>query len=170
MKLIFAIVILGINFVLAAGVEYKFSSIDCHESGMTAKTELCSVNGTSADIITTIKRSLAKINILLGFYKYDGEKYRQIFKLSRVEWCAIMAGTTKPNQMVKLIFNTVKESIPQLFHKCPFEGRFEVHNITMKNGKFLSIYPSGKYRMNIKLYDEIDDEIIFIKVVLELRN
>lgn len=82
-----------------------------------------------------------------------------------------MAGTTKSNYMINFITSTIKDSAADvLFHKCPYEGLINITNIVFKNDKLLSIYPNGKYRLDVKLFDEQQVEVFYVAVQMELTQ
>lgn len=109
--------------------------------------------------------------ILVRIHKHESSGYRQIFKLSKIEWCSFMAGTAKSNYMINFIVNTIKESTgEQLFHKCPYEGRIEILEFSMKNEKLFSIYPRGKYQLDIKIADENNAELMTVGFEFDLLN
>lgn len=82
-----------------------------------------------------------------------------------------MAGTKKSNYMINFIISTIKGSTSkELFHTCPYEGKVDVSNVTLQNEKFFSIYPSGKYRINIKISDEKNVEMISVTMGITLTT
>lgn len=94
-------------------------------------------------------------------------RFRQIFKINRIEWCAFMAGATKLNYMLKFVLSAIKESASQqLFHKCPYQGKVEIVNKALKEAKLISIYPPGLYRLDVKVSNEAT---VMFNVELELE-
>lgn len=82
-----------------------------------------------------------------------------------------MAGSTKSNYMINFIINTVKESTgDQLFHRCPFQGRVAMMNLTMKNDKLFSIYPRGQYRLRVNLSDGNNKEMFQVAFEIDLTE
>lgn len=182
-------VILAI-LIATESVNYKFTGIECKDPDKkTFKTEVCKIDGQRCNVVTSLSRSLNTINVIMKrpqriltasfpnpqvvliFYKNEKSGFRQIFKVTRIEWCSLMDGSAKSNYMTKFVINTVKESgAEELFHECPFEGVFHIKNMTMKNDKLLSIFPNGNYRFDIKAADENNVEILFIRLFLELMN
>lgn len=80
-------------------------------------------------------------------------EFRQMFKAPRVDWCALMSGSTKSNLMMKGLVEIFKRQMPHFIHKCPYFGRYEAFNVTV-NTKLLSMYPPGIYRFQGKVVDE----------------
>lgn len=82
-----------------------------------------------------------------------------------------MAGSAKSNYMINFIINTIKESTgDQLFHKCPYDGRIEIMDITMKNDKLFSIYPRGKYLVKIQIADGDNFDMMTAALELDLLD
>lgn len=83
----------------------------------------------------------------------------------------MMSGNSKNNYMVNMVMNTVKSGATKdLFHYCPFSGIFILRNVTMKGDVLFSIYPSGIYRFFFKIFDEVDDQILLVKLSYDLKN
>lgn len=109
--------------------------------------------------------------VLAGMYKLEKSGFRQIFKLTKVEWCAFMAGTTKSNYMINLLVSTIKDSTSkELFHKCPYEGKIELMKISMKNDKLFSIIPSGNYKIRVEIMDGNSAGLFTVELVVDLHN
>lgn len=82
-----------------------------------------------------------------------------------------MAGGKRSNYMINMVINTVKSgTTAEIFHPCPFSGKFDLKNVTLKGEQLLSIYPTGTYRINLKIYDEIDDNILTVRVSFDLKT
>ena len=63
--IIFTLVVISVD-----GISYKFTSVECRDVNKDIfETESCTVNGSSATIITTLKKSLNKINVSLKIHK-----------------------------------------------------------------------------------------------------
>lgn len=58
---------------------------------------------------------------------------------------------------MKLVFDAIKDSIPQLIQECPYEGPYQVINGTIAT-KSLFIFPSGTFRVDLKVY--VDDKFV----------
>lgn len=55
-------------------------------------------------------------------YRY-GTISREIINPKPVEWCDFVNGDD-PNPFVKMIFDVIRDSSPQLFHSCPYDVSF----------------------------------------------
>ena len=62
-----------------------------------------------------------------------------------IDWCSLMAGTSG-NVFYSTAINLVRDSKPDLFHKCPYEGEINGYNISVDVSKYPSVFPSGTYR------------------------
>lgn len=83
---------------------------------------------------------------VVASYRY-GNIYREIVDTKVVDFCSAMSGSDY-NLFLKLIIDMVSASIPNLFHKCPYEGRANYYNITLdiEISKKWSIFPDGQYK------------------------
>lgn len=183
-------IVIAFGVVCVDGIIYKFLSIECCDQNKDIfETERCTVNGSVGTVITNLKESLYKINVgwrldvfkcvficswtslqvLVGLYRHEANKYRQIFKLSKIEWCSFISGSVKSNYMIKFVINTIRESTgKQLFHRCPFQGRIAAMNLTLRNDKLFSIYPRGQYRLSVKMSDGDNREMFFVALEFDL--
>lgn len=106
---------------------------------------------------------------ITGFYRY-GTIFRQIYKSENMDYCGMMDGK-KTNILLEAVIKYIKDSAPQYVHKCPykkvrkcinlissliwlsfkgwkclhFQGLYNI-TIVVDPSKFLSIYPSGRYK------------------------
>lgn len=65
-----------------------------------------------------------KLNIA---YKY-GQIFREVVNVPAIEWCNQMEGLGS-NPAMNMAVDLIKESVPQLFHKCPYEVSFNICEI-----------------------------------------
>lgn len=62
--------VLALVVISVGGISYKFTSVECRDVNKDIfETERCTVNGSTATIITTLKKSLKKINVGLEINK-----------------------------------------------------------------------------------------------------
>ena len=98
-------------------------------------------------------------------HKFEKTGYRPIFKVTKIEWCFLMAGARKSNYLFNIIINIIKESTSgKIFHKCRNEGKLEITSQAMKNNKLLSICPQGKYRIDFKIFNDHNDVLVYFEV------
>jgi hypothetical protein len=76
----------------------------------------------------------------------------QFLKMSRIEWCEIMAGAKSTNPWVKSLVKMLKISCPAFIRQCPYVGRMELNGVTAIK-EMVSIFPRGSFRMSSCLVD-----------------
>jgi hypothetical protein len=101
-------------------------------------------------------------HLILVFHKHVHitRQYQEIFKVPDIDWCYVMAGGQKSNNMVRTVFRSLSETVPQLFKKCPFVGLFEFPTIR-PNKNYITMLPRGTYRYTFKVVSPNDVELIF---------
>ena len=77
-----------------------------------------------------------------------GTVFREVMRDKPLDWCKLMLGDSS-NLFYSMLVNLVKDSKPDLFHKCPYEGLVDGNNIYIDASKYPSIFPSGVYRTRI---------------------
>jgi Protein of unknown function (DUF1091) len=121
-------------------------------------------------------------------YKY-GTIYRPVVSTPSVEFCELMSGKSN-NPMFDLVIAVIKDSVPSLFHACPyklsiidvllcschfnnrynFQGSLAYRNITMANNKFFSIWPSGDYRVHFVISNDDDENILSLTFYMSVKS
>jgi hypothetical protein len=96
-------------------------------------------------------------NIFVRFianYRY-GNIYREVVDTKQIDWCQIMDGADY-NLFLKLILDIIRQSVPGLFHKCPYEGLMQLYNITINDEIAMktSLFPEGQYKYNVTIYEK----------------
>lgn len=72
------------------------------------------------------------------------------------------------NPMIRTVLSTAKNMVPELLHKCPYVGHYEVIDAKpMKD--LLVLAPTGVIRANIKLSDGNNTEV-FISFLTKITN
>jgi len=87
------------------------------------------------------------------YYRY-GTIFRQIIDTKKLEACAILDGVDT-NPLVKLIVDTIKNLAPHLIHKCPYEGDWDLKNLTTDLDlvdKATMLFPEGIYRLELFVF------------------
>ncbi|KAG5669263.1 hypothetical protein PVAND_017154 [Polypedilum vanderplanki] len=147
----------------------KFTKIDCKSDDVWVSLHHCLITESSAlDIAGKSLKSITKpidvhviLSIKLGPILYPIIDYK-------LEWCAIMSGEEK-NMVVSLAIALVRDSMPSLFHECPYSGEYEVKNFTLDetmNTAVSQFVPSGKYKLEVSV---IKDEKSIVKVGLNME-
>lgn len=105
----------------------------------------CEVSPSRINITVDIKKPLNKFFVLISLYIKQDSEYKQLFKVPRIEWCSLMAGTKNNNRLLRGLVDALKSKVPQLFQQCPYSGHYELINVAL-NKKMLAIYPSGTFK------------------------
>lgn len=102
--------------------------------------------------------------------KSDNNKLRRVFKLPKTEWCSLMEGSSKnSNRFFKAFLDTMRETTPEIFIKCPFSGVYEFYNVSMAK-KFYMIMPSGHFMVSINVTDPVNKSKVHMKSHLIFSN
>ena len=88
-----------------------------------------------------------------------GTAYQQVLRTSNIEWCSTIKNV-KLNPFTKNLLAYLKEIAPDLFKPCPFRVNdiVEVRLFSTKR-KYFIFMPAGDYKVILKTYDEIDQNI-----------
>jgi hypothetical protein len=92
-----------------------------------------------------------------------------LLKGQRFEWCSMMSGKSKLNLVMWTVVEKFKKPYPQFFHECPMAGRFEMTNVSVSKN-IPPIYPTGTYKITFHLYDDIDPQMIFVTMIVDVKN
>lgn len=60
-----------------------------------------------------------------------------------------MMSGSKTNRFMKALMDSIKKTVPQLFHKCPYKGRYELLGFSITK-PFVDLIPAGSYKMSFK--------------------
>lgn len=131
----------------------KFRSVKCENfDNSSAILSFCFVKPISRTV-TSLNFGLEIFKPLNSFFlrlianfRY-GNIYREIVDTKIVDFCGAMSGT-EFNPFLKMSIEIISQSIPNLFHKCPYVGKNEFYNITIDNeiSRKWSIFPNGQYK------------------------
>ncbi|CAO1364310.1 unnamed protein product [Diamesa hyperborea] len=152
----------------------RYTKTECSSSNKSVDAYFCFVKAYSRSVTTlnfgvNITKPLNFINILhIMEYKY-GTIYRSVVETPVFEYCGIMAGISS-NIIMNMTMTVLKESVPDLFHECPYSGRLTAYNMTMKVDKLFSIFPSGDYRVHFVLSDKTDPKLFHLTFYHTVRS
>ena len=155
----------------------RFRGIEClNMDNSTAYFTFCSVKSYSRTVTAMnfgvkFQKKLKSIFVhLVASFRY-GNIYREIVDTKLINWCQIMAGADY-NLFLKLILDMMRPSVPGLFHKCPYEGLMEFHNITLdvEMAKKISIFPEGQYKVNTSISDGPDRVVLVLITFSEIKS
>lgn len=96
----------------------------------------------------------------------ENNHYRSVFKVPPTEWCSIISKRSRPNALVKAFLDIVRERFPKNIQQCPIDGKIEAVNTKIRN-KMLAIFPSGIYKFSARAYDDEDDNILSIAIIVK---
>jgi hypothetical protein len=77
---------------------------------------------------------------------------RQIYPTTTFDFCAVMRGDGLVEKLTLFVISFFRDSIPQLFHKCPFYGPLSLPNITLTVIKDLPVdklFVAGIYKVGV---------------------
>jgi hypothetical protein len=57
---------------------------------------------------------------------------------------------------------------PDLLHPCPYNGLFNAFNVTPDISSEMATFMTGYYRMKIRVFDDIDENIVTFLTDTEL--
>jgi hypothetical protein len=78
---------------------------------------------------------------------------RQIYPTTTFDFCAVMRGDGLVEKLTLFVISFFRDSIPQLFHKCPFYGPLQLYNITLSTRDLPidKLLPSGIYKIGVTI-------------------
>lgn len=159
--------------------EHKFTSIGLCSSNDTTAIEIIKCEHTENELFfgfvskKTIRKLMVRFELILNVFQFSfliafssqsltqqidfeiamkaGKILRRVFKAPRIEWCSLMDGSSKnPIRFFKAFLESMNETSPEIFLKCPFIGTYEFNNLTLAK-KFLMVVPSGSYVFSINM-------------------
>lgn len=77
--------------------------------------------------------------------------------------------SAKSSGMLRSVINSFAEGYPMFVHECPYMGRQEVVNLQFVNS-YLLMYPSGIYRLSIKVTEDKSKASLSIDMLWEITN
>ena len=58
----------------------------------------------------------------------------------------------------------LKDSAPQMFHKCPYNGELNLTNVTINDKKGLDSFPEGFYKISFFVSDVKFNELLLVNL------
>lgn len=102
----------------------------------------------------------------MSLYIWSNANYRRLFGQTDIDWCKFMDGdATKASPVLKVMMEAIKESSPQIFHECPFVGPLDL--VVVLEKRVILIFPKGKYKFALRVYNAEDDNLFQITIVIE---
>jgi hypothetical protein len=90
-----------------------------------------------------------------------------MFKSPEIEWCSFLSGFSKPNRLMKIFIDLIKDKIPIM--TCPMKGRYEISRTEVK-GVALLMIPKGTYKYTIKSFDETKSPLMVMTAVFMIDD
>jgi len=155
----------------------RFRAIECFApDNSTVYFTFCFIKSFSRTISTMnfglkVERKVKSIFIqLVASFRY-GNIYREVLDTKQINWCQIMDGSDY-NLFLKMILDMIRQAVPGLFHKCPYEGLMEFRNITLdiEEATKRALFPEGQYKYNITICDKPDRMILMLVVFTEVKS
>jgi hypothetical protein len=104
------------------------------------------------------------------FYRKDasGAYVRNMF-FPKVEWCKIVKGINS-NPFYDNVVSLTKVYAKDLLEICSRTGIFKVSNLTFTNSAFVSQWPDGDFKLDLKVFDDIDLNIYYVSFTLIIAH
>ena len=146
------------------------NGINCEADNQTVLMKYCFLKPISRYIVTVnlgfnylipLKKPIY-VQMLM-FYRY-GTIFRQIIDTKQNDWCGIMEGA-ETNPLIKMMTGHLNSTVPQLIHKCPYEGELDLFNFTLSNGSptQAEIFPQGYYKL-VVIVSKNNRTIVTVKI------
>lgn len=91
-------------------------------------------------------------------HSFRSDTYKTVIIYPDLPICKILVDGIA-NLLVKAIIDALKPMAPELFEICMRAGKFSAQNVTFENAPSTEMWPSGKYRVWLKFFDKMDDNI-----------
>jgi hypothetical protein len=136
-------------------INMKFKSVKCKNLDPSySKINKCYVKPISRNVSTLnldveiLKVMRAPIFVESQLFLRYNTISRSIYPKITFDFCAVMRGDGIVEKFTLFMINFFRNSVPQLFHKCPFSGRMNLPNITLsvKSLPIDRLLPSGMYK------------------------
>ena len=79
-----------------------------------------------------------------------------------------MISTFSP--FIQLLLKSLKEHLGTFFEACERVGEFTSRNISIQDLPILAQWPKGQYKVELKTFDEIDDNIVNATLFMTILN
>lgn len=88
-----------------------------------------------------------------------GGKFEVITQHSNIEFCKFVGGMDT-NPFLGKLLELARSVASGLLEACTRgAGEYSANNVSQTNVPFAAIWPDGDYKISIRLFDEIDDNI-----------
>lgn len=104
---------------------------------------------------------------LVYSYRY-GTIYREVIHSPKLEFCGIMEGSLN-NPFLSSIINEIRDSVPELFHKCPYEGEIDLMNLTTAHEKATAVFWDGYYKFELFVWKN-NIEVFYLNLKMQIKT
>lgn len=143
-------------------INVKFLSAKCQSLDqswvkvLTCRVKSLSRNTTVLNIEVDLFRQVGEpILIALDISMRSTTRFTPIWPTTKFEFCSAMRNEGMFGKMIFFIIGFFRDSVPQLFQKCPFKvGYLDLRNITVDNSKKYPLdqwIPAGIYKLKMLL-------------------
>lgn len=84
-----------------------------------------------------------------------------------MDLCKLSAMPSIFKNFQKLSYESLKKSMPGIFRRCPYHGRLQYSDVTPML-EALRVFPLGRFKSSINIYDDIDDAIFVINSTFKI--
>jgi hypothetical protein len=114
----------------------------------------CEVGPKGLNVSFTVLKSTNKIMVSMEtLMKRDGQ-FKKLVRVANIEWCEFVKKVRKEkNRFVRAIWDILKETMPDLFRKCPYAPAATLTGINMNTpSNLISFLPRTEYKINVEGY------------------
>lgn len=91
-------------------------------------------------------------------HSFKSENYRTVLENPNLPVCQIFKDG-KTNPLIQAFIDTLRPMAPDIFEICSRTGRIAAQNVTFANTAAIEMWPSGNYKVAIRFFDSLDDNI-----------
>lgn len=103
------------------------------------------------------------------YYKDASGSYSKKLFFPKMLWCKVIQGVNLVPFIDKFVeFAAIYSK--DLLEACSRTGLFKVSNLTFADSLFIAQFPSGDYKIVLKIYDDDDSNIYNITYVLLINH
>lgn len=91
-----------------------------------------------------------------------------VFKHGEMDWCKFMGKkATKVNPAAKIVIESIRPNIGNLFQPCPYFGDYEANITISKN--IVSLIPQCLHKYIVAARNDKDNDFFHISVFVEIK-
>jgi hypothetical protein len=91
--------------------------------------------------------------------KHGDNTYQKIMSIPNIPACRILEGL-KFAPIFDIFLKDVKTIAQDFLNICSKTGEIKAMNVSCSGSEFVSRFPDGEYRVELRLFDEQDDNIV----------